>query len=404
MQPRHVLDGFKVLDLTQYLAGPSASRLLVEMGAEVIKVEIAPGGDPTRLLPFNKNNRSCYYVQQNRGKKSLCLDVRSAKGLHILKELVKQCDVLLENFSPGAIARLGLGYDVVKALNPQIVMCSISGFGQTGPLSDLQGIDIIAQAYAGVTDMIGVKDGPPVLPLLSLGDVNTGVHAVAAINAALLNRTRTGKGQWLDISLVDCYYHSHEINVHISSASGGTVVPKRSGAHHYGVCPLGAFKGANRYLMLMGSLHFWEPLCRLMGRDDLIADPRYDTNASRCANAEALIAIIEAWIQSHNDDDAVVKKMQDARIPCAPVLTVPETIAHPHFRERRTVRAIHDRLAGEFDIPGMPLRFSDYAEITDLDAPFLGEHNEEILGDYLALSAQEVAALTAEGVLAQGDN
>lgn len=404
MHPKHVLDGFKILDLTQYLAGPTASRLLVEMGAEVIKVEIAPRGDSTRFLPYHKNNRSCYYVQQNRGKKSLCLDIRSEKGLNIIKDLIKQCDVLLENFSPGAMDRLGLSWAAVNAINPEIVMCSISAFGQEGPLSKLQGIDIIAQAYAGVTDMIGAKDGPPALPLLALGDVNTGVHAVAAINAALLNRTRTGKGQWLDISLLDCYYHAHEMNVHVISASDGAMMPKRSGAHHYAVSPLGAFKGAERYIMLMGSLHFWEPLCKLMDREDMITDPKFDTNDARVANANEVVEIIETWIQRHNDDEAVVEKLQGARIPSAPVLTVAETMAHPHMRERRTVRTIHDRLAGDFDIPGMPLRFSDYPEIMDLEAPFLGEHNAEILSTYLDMSAEQITALEAEGVLDSGDS
>ncbi|HCO61124.1 MAG TPA: hypothetical protein DIT58_13155 [Porticoccaceae bacterium] len=404
MQPKHVLDGFKILDFTQYLAGPSASRLLVEMGADVIKVEMAPGGDPTRLLPYQKNKRSCYYIQQNRGKKSLCIDVRTEQGLNILKDLIKQSDVLLENYSPGVIERLGLGWEVVREINPELVMCSISAFGQDGPLSELQGIDIIAQAYGGVTDLIGEKDGPPALPLLALGDVNTGVHAVAAINAALLNRTRTGKGQWLDISLLDAYYHSHEMNVHVVSASEGKMVPKRSGAHHYAVSPLGAYKGHQRYFMLMGSLHFWAPLCKVMGREDLIDDAKFATNDARVANSDELITIIESWIQAQQDDDKVLKMMQEARIPCAPVLTIEETINHPHMRQRRTVRKIHDRLAGDFDIPGMPLRFSDYPEIVDLEAPFLGEHNREILSDRLAMSDGQINALATAGVIASGDS
>jgi crotonobetainyl-CoA:carnitine CoA-transferase CaiB-like acyl-CoA transferase len=402
MRPRHVLDGYRVLDFTQYLAGPSASRLLVEMGAEVIKVEIAPGGDPTRLLPYSRDGRSCYYVQQNRGKKSLCLRVDDPRGRRLLERLVETADVLLENFSPGAIARLGFGWERVQALNPRLVMCSISGFGQEGPLSELQGIDIVAQAYAGVSDLIGQENGPPALPLLSLGDVNTGVHAVAAINAALLDRTRTGRGQWLDISLLDCYYHCHEINVHAVSASGGALVPRRSGAHHFAVCPLGAFKGSERYFMLMGSLHFWAPLCRVMGREDLIDHPDFATNDARCARRDEVVALIEGWLQAQGDDAAVLARLQEARIPCAPVLTVAETIAHPHFRQRRTVRRVRDPFIGEFDIPGMPLRFSGYPEITDLEAPLLGEHNAEVLAG-LGVGEGEIAELTAAGVLVRGE-
>lgn len=404
MQPKHVLDGFKILDLTQYLAGPTTSRLLVEMGADVIKVEMSPTGDPTRFIPYIKNGRSCYYVQQNRGKKGMCIDVHSEKGLNILKELVKQSDVLLENYSPGVMERLGLGWDVVKALNPELVMCSISAFGQTGPLSELQGIDIIAQAYSGVTDLIGEKDGPPALPLLALGDVNTGVHALAAINAALLNRTRTGKGQWLDISLMDSYYHSHEMNVHVFSASGGKMVPARCGPRHYAIAPLGAYKGYERYFMLMGAIHFWAPLCKVMGREDLIDDPRFADNEAKVANADELTEIIETWMQDQKDDEKVLKMMQEARIPCAPVLTIEETMNHPHMIERRTVRTIHDRLAGDFEIPGMPLRFSDYSEIMDLEAPLLGEHNREILSERLSMSADEITALESEGVLTSAES
>lgn len=196
---KHILDGYKVLDFTQVLAGPTVTRLMAEMGAEILKVELAPDGEISRGLPYLRNGRSAYFIQQNRGKKSLCIDARHAKGLAILKQLVTQVDVLVENFAPGVIGRLGLDYETVKALNPKIVMCSISAFGQSGPLSHLPGYDYIAQAYSGITSMIGEKDGQPYFPLPGIGDVSTGVHATAAINGALLYRERTGQGQYVDI-------------------------------------------------------------------------------------------------------------------------------------------------------------------------------------------------------------
>ena len=210
----HVLSGYKVLDFTQHIAGPAATRLLVEMGAEVIKVELAPGGEPSRHAPYIKG-RSGYFIQQNRGKKSLCVDVKKPEGLAILKGLLPKMDVLVENFAPGAIARLGLGYETVKSINPKLVMCSISAFEQQGPLAAKPGYDFIGAAYAGILDMNGDPNGSPCFPGMAIGDMSTGVHAVAAIACALLYRERTGKGQHLDISLVDSYFHYHETSVHV---------------------------------------------------------------------------------------------------------------------------------------------------------------------------------------------
>ena len=198
-QFRHVLDGYKVLDFTQFVAGPTVTRLMATMGAEVIKVELAPDGDRARLIPHVRDNRSGYYVQHNLGKMSLCLDARHPEGATILRELVKQVDVLVENFAPGAIARLGFGYPDVSRLNPRIVMCSVSTFGQTGPLAEDPGFDLIGQAYAGVTGLIGEKDGPPVIPLMAIGYVSTGVHGMGAIACALLHRERSGAGQYIDV-------------------------------------------------------------------------------------------------------------------------------------------------------------------------------------------------------------
>jgi crotonobetainyl-CoA:carnitine CoA-transferase CaiB-like acyl-CoA transferase len=215
-QQAHVLSGYKVLDFTQHIAGPAATRLLVEMGAEVIKVELAPDGEPSRRAPYIRG-RSGYFIQQNRGKKSLCVDVKKPEGFAILKGLLPRIDVLVENFAPGAIARMGLDYETVKAINPKIVMCSISALGQKGPLAAKPGYDFIGAAYAGILDMNGDPNGSPCFPGMAIGDTSTGVHAVAAIACALLYRERTGKGQYLDISLVDAYFHYHETSVHAYS-------------------------------------------------------------------------------------------------------------------------------------------------------------------------------------------
>jgi crotonobetainyl-CoA:carnitine CoA-transferase CaiB-like acyl-CoA transferase len=396
---KHILDGYKVLDFTQVLAGPTVTRLMAEMGAEVIKVELTPNGEISRALPFLRDGRSAYFIQQNRGKKSLCIDAKHAKGLAILKELVKQVDVVLENFSPGVIARLGLAYDTVKELNPQVIMCSISAFGQTGPLSKLPGYDYIAQAYSGITSMIGEKDGQPYFPLPGIGDVSTGVHATAAINGALLYRERTGKGQYLDIALLDAYFHCHELNVQMYSASHGEIKPTRAGTQHYAICPSGLYKGRETYMFILALPHPWASVCQAIARPDLVEDPRFADNDARVKHTSEVVTILEDWIVSLPSDEAAIRALEEAHVPVAPVLSVEQAVNHPHMRQRQTVRTVTDRAFGEFQIPGMPLRFSEFPDYLPLEAPFLGEHNEEILTQYLSYSAQQVQALEQEGVL-----
>ncbi len=399
MQPKHVLDGYRVLDITQYLAGPAATNLMVQMGAEVIKLEIGPHGEPVRNFPFCRDGRSGYFIQQNRGKKSLCLDPKTPEGLDIIKQLLKHCDVFIENFAPGVVGRLGLGWDVVREINPEIIMCSISAFGQEGPLAAYPGFDYIAQAYAAVSDLIGEPDRAPSMPMLAFGDVGTGVHALTAIGYALLERARDGGGQWLDISLLDSYFHYHEVSVQAYSASGGKVTPHRSGSHHYAVGPSGIFKAKEGHLMILALLHQWSPLCRAMGREDLIADPKFVDNDARMVNREEMIAIIEAWLQTLPSDAAALAILEGARIPCAPILSVPQAMAHPHMIERRTVREIDDRLLGKFKIPGMPLRFSKYEVDENIQAPLLGEHNAEILQRFLKYPPELVRDLENRKVL-----
>ncbi|MBV1882854.1 MAG: CoA transferase [Pseudomonadales bacterium] len=402
MQTQHILDGYRVLDITQHIAGPTVTRLMVEMGAEVIKVEILPYGDPTRLGAFRRDKRSGLNIQHNRGKKSLCLDVKSEKGRQILKELVEKCDVILENFAPGVIGRMGLDWETVKSLNPKAVMCSISAFGQTGPLAPLPGFDYIAQAYAGVTDMIGDADGPPSIPQLALGDVGTGVHAACAIGYALLHRERTGKGQFLDISLLDCYFHAHEANVELYSGTQGKVVPTRNGSQHYSLVPVGVYRSKEGYILILAHMeNHWKNLCGVIGNEALTTEERFTDPKTRIRAKEEIVAIIEQWLQAQESDQAAIELLQQAHVPVAPVLTIGEAISHPHLVERGTVQTVNDRILGEFKIPGNPLRYSEFPEPLPLDAPFLGEHNKEVLTEILAYSDEDVAAMESEKIIRQ---
>ncbi|MGH7934141.1 MAG: CaiB/BaiF CoA transferase family protein [Candidatus Binataceae bacterium] len=400
---KRMLDGYRVLDFTQVLAGPTTTRYLAEMGAEVVKVEIAPNGDISRGVPYLRDGRSAYYVQQNRGKKGLCLNLKNPAAGAIIRELIPKVDIVVENFAPGVVGRLGFGYEVVSALNPKIIMCSISTFGQTGPLANRPGYDFIGCAYSGVLSMIGDPDCLPVLPQVGVGDVSTGVHAVAAILAALLHRERTGEGQYVETSLLDCYFSYNDMTVHTASLSRGAILPRRNGSHHFAVAPLGVFTGKGSSILIMASTdHQFAYLCRAMGRAELATDRRYKTTADRMARVEELKRLIQGWFDSMPSDDEVFRLFDEYRVPYAPVLTVEEAMAHPHLRERGTVSTISDRFLGEFEVPGFPLRFSRDSRHTLPDAPTLGEHNGAVLREYLGYSAEQIAALEAEGILYHG--
>ena len=398
----HLLTGYRILDLTRALAGPTCTRMFAECGAEVIKIESAPGGDMTRAISKFGGDRSLYYVQQNLNKKSVCLDLRKPESIEIIKELVERCDVVVENFKPGVLEKMGLGYDVIKALKADIILCSISALGQTGPLADKPGYDFIAQAYSGVTSMIGEANQPPYIPLVGLGDVSTGVTAAFSIAAALLNRARTGEGQHLDIALLDCYYHFHEVNVHQYSASNGQIKPTRSGRHASYVCPAGVYRATGGDVIIMAFLHHWPDLCAAMENPSLTDDPRFKTDADRVAHLDELIPIIESWLQSFPDVSSAVETMEQYGVPCGPVLSVAETAEHPHFVHRGTVRTVDDPIAGKFEMPGMPVKTSAYPDNPDYIAPTLGQHNVEVLSEILDKTAEEIQTLETRRIIQQG--
>jgi crotonobetainyl-CoA:carnitine CoA-transferase CaiB-like acyl-CoA transferase len=400
----HVLSGIRALDLSRALAGPSCTRMLAEMGAEVIKVEPTPNGDFVRgISKLRGNDRSLYYIQQNLGKKSICVNLRDPRGMALITALVPKVDVVVENFKPGTLAEMGLGYERLREIRQDIILCSISALGQSGPLAKLPGYDFIAQAYSGVTSMIGEADGTPQIPLVAVGDVNTGVHAALAILAALRYRDRTGKGQHLDVGLLDVYYHCHEASVHQFSGSNGAQKPGRQGPHLNYLAPAGVFKANGGWIVIMAFLHHWKDLCKAMGRPDLVDDPKIGTDAGRLANRAEMIKLIEDWLATFPDRDSAVAHMQQHGVPVAPVLSVEETVSHPHLRARGTVRTIEDRLAGKFEIPGMPLRFSEFPKDLPLEAATLGQHNSEILRELLGRSDKEIEELRAAGVLVAGN-
>ena len=396
-----MLAGYKVLDFTQIVAGPTTTRLLAEMGAEVIKVEQAPKGDPARLNGILKKGRSGYFIQHNVCKQSLCVNLKTEEGRDIIRGLIPHMDVVVENYSPGAIKRLGFAYEELQKLNPRIIMCSISALGQTGPLSHVPGYDFIAQAYSGFNEVTGERGRAPAMPQAAIGDVSTGVHAFGAIACALLHRERTGEGQYIDVSLLDAYIHSHDFTIQSHSASGGKFVPTRSGAHHMGLAPCGIFQAKDGFVVIVGALdHQWQGVARTIGRPEFVEDPRFRTNRDRVHHKKELIQAIEAWLDTMPNREEAVAALHRERVPAAPVLTIPEVVNHPHLLEREAIRPIQDKVLGDFVLPGFPFRFSSPAR-TDapFEAPDLGEHNESILRDYLDYSVDKLERLARDGIL-----
>ena len=290
-----MLEGYRVLDFTQFVAGPTCTRLLAEMGAEVIKLELAPSGDRVRadglksLAPeYKGSTHSTYYMQHNHSKLSFAIDLKKPGAREIVMSMIPQVDVVVENFAPRVIDRLGFAYKDVKAVNPKIIMCSISMAGQTGPLSSKAGYDFIGQAYAGITDGIGQVDGPPALTTMAIGDVSTGVAAAMAVGFALLHRERTGEGQYLDASLLDTYFHMHEKTVPIVSLRGDKFRPTRSGSLHPdgGTTGIFHYKG-DQYIQITSTPHQWPQFVRALRMPELATDPRFKDARGRRDNKEA---------------------------------------------------------------------------------------------------------------------
>jgi CoA:oxalate CoA-transferase len=405
-RPR-MLEGYRVLDFGQFVAGPTCGRLLAEMGAEVVKLELAPEGDRVReggfkplQAEYKHSSQSTYYFQHNHSKLSFAIDLKKPAARKLVTAMLPKFDVLVENFAPGVIARLGFAYETVRQINPRIIMCSISMAGQTGPLSNKAGYDHIGQSYAGITDGLGEPDRGPAMTTMAIGDVSTGVAAAMGICAALLHRERTGEGQYLESSLLDTYFHMHDQHVPKIALAGDKVRPTREGAQPKAVGPLGIYRYRdNQYITILTTPHQWPQVLRAMNRPDLADDPRFAKPRARAANYRELTKIIEEWLATFPTRDDALAALDRERVPCAPVLTVNEAMAHPHLVERKTVRWVEDPLLGRIAVPGIPVKFSAWPDRLELRAARLGEDNERVLRNYLNLSDGEIRELYRDGVL-----
>ena len=398
MSSHQILQGVRVVDMTQYLSGPTVTRLMAEHGADIIKIEQAPFGDPVRTLAFHKDGRSGYFVQQNRGKRSLCIDFDAPEGRAALDELIARADVLVQNYGPGVLERRQLDWKSLAAKHPRLIMASISGFGKDGPFSHKTAFDLIAQAYSGLLYLTGPVDGPPTPVGTSYADVMSGVHAVAGIGFALYHRERTGEGQHIDISMVDSLFHAHEISVQGPSITKGRWKAKRLGSRPTLNSPFGVYKAAEGYIVLQVMTAQWPGFCRAMGRPELETDERFCDMSARHKNAIELNDLIEDWLTSLPTDAAAFELLEAERVPCAPVLPPDQAIGHPYFEARGMVRTIEDPIIGTMHIPGNPLRMSAQREVLTLTAPLLGQHNGEILRE-LGFDDARIAAMETAGTL-----
>ncbi len=397
-----ILEGCTVLDFTQYLAGAGVTRMMAELGADIIKVEIPEVGDGGRLLPFESGGRSGFFVQHNRGKKSICVDWNTEAGRNLLLELARDVDIVAENFSSGDImARRGLDYESIRAVNPKVIYLSVSCFGRNSAWAGKPGYDYIAQAVSGIMHMTGDPEGPPQFVGSALGDTNGALHGFASLGYALYHRERTGRGQHLDISMTDALFHFHEGQLMATHLSGGSYEAKRYGTHHVAIFPAGTFRGPQGYVVVLALDLQWSNVCHCIGRPELLEDPRYQTMAQRAERRAELIPLIEGWMATFATDQEVLDALEAHHVPAGPVLSPVDAIDHPYFASRDMVRWVDDPRTGPIPIPGFPFKFSDQPELPTLSAAELGEHNAEVLNARLGLTIEQVQALTEAGVLYQ---
>ncbi len=400
------LEGVRVVDFTQFEAGPSCTEALAWLGAEVVKIENPKTGDPgRRLRPGQPDDDPWYFHQFNANKKSVTLNLKSPRGLEIVKELLKKADITVENMAPGTIERLGLGYDVVKELNPGIVYCQVKGFGAGSPYEKNLAFDMIAQAAGGPTSVTGYGDRPPVKPGPSFGDTGTGMLMAISILAALRKRDRTGKGQRLQVAMQDAMIHYMRVPFSRTQLSGQAQL--RGGSDRSqpgGLVPSALYPckpgGPNDYVYVFTSRanpEHWTRLLKAIGRDDLVGDPRYDTNQARSTRAAEVDEIIAQWTRQHSKEDAM-KIIGQAGVPAGAVFDTLELMNDPSLAERGIMQKIKHPTTGEVTMPAWPVRF-DGAPARVKPSPLLGQHNAEILGGWLGIGTAEVEALRAEGIV-----
>jgi len=408
MSGENCLTGLKILDLTQFEAGPSCTEALAWLGADVVKVENPGAGDPGRSSGRTSASADAlYFLQYNSNKRSIAVNLKDPRGLQIVKDMVKNADVMIENFAPGAIERLGLGYDVVKAINPGIIFCQIKGFGTGSPFEKGLAFDMIAQACGGLMSITGEEDGPPCKPGATIGDTGTGMIMAISILGAYIRRQRTGQGEHLQLAMQDSILHYIRNAFTFMERTDGKPAP-RAGSKTVGGGnpPIGVYPckggGPNDYVYIYTSAanpEHWTRLLKVMGRDDLIGDPRYDSPSARTERREEVDAIVAAWTRTH-DKHTAMKLVSEATIPSGAVLDTRELADDKSFEERRIRQTMKHPVIGDYVMSGWPVRFGGTPPAVG-PAPLLGQHSSNVLADWLKMDPDHIATMKTDKVISE---
>ena len=391
------LTGIRVLDLTRVLAGPYATMVLGDLGAEVIKLEQPGTGDESRNFGPFKNGFSLYFMSVNRGKQSLTLDLKAPQGKEIFLELVKQSDVLVENFRPGAMKKLGLDYGTLKQSQPSLIYAACSGFGQTGPYAERGAYDMIIQGMGGIISITGEPMRPPVRVGTSISDITAALFTAIGILSALRHRDRTGEGQLVDVAMLDSMVAILENAIVRHFATGE--IPQPLGSQHPAITPFEAFESADAYIIIaIGNDSLWEKFCQHVERLDLVSDERFATNASRTTNHDQLHPIL-AEIMRRRTTDQWIEGLDALGVPCGPINTIDKVVNHPQVLAREMIAKVSHDITGSVEVPGVPIKLSKTPGQVTTPAPALGEHTAKILTGLLGKSPETVDKLEQEGVV-----
>jgi crotonobetainyl-CoA:carnitine CoA-transferase CaiB-like acyl-CoA transferase len=398
MNSKGALEGLRVLDLSRVLAGPFCGMLLGDMGAEIIKVETPGKGDDARDYPPFLRGYSAYFGNLNRNKKSITIDFKNAEGKKTLLDLIKVSDVVLENFKPGTMDKLGFSYETIKAVNPRIIMASISGFGQYGPYKDRPGYDIIGQAVGGLMSVSGWPDSPPTRTGTAMGDILAGLNCCIGILAALKSRETSGKGQHVDVSLVDSVVSSMETIIQLYLVENR--IPERIGNRYEFIYPYDSFAASDGWVVIgVGGDEVWKRFCNVIERPDLLQDKELEFNRDRVTNHKKLNKIVTEWTLKHTIAE-IVDLLLLHSVPCAPIYTIDKVVNDPHIAiAREMIVDIEHPIEGSMKVINNPIKFSDTKTSIRFTAPKVGEHSKEIITNMLGKSEAEFENLKKSGAL-----